>query len=68
MQATLRDNECPVLDCNQDYPPSSWKESPIANSFEEWLMKMFEHVIHYKSLPEYWFTDTLNAGSLGRIG
>ncbi|PIG94551.1 SMI1/KNR4 family protein [Gloeocapsopsis sp. IPPAS B-1203] len=61
-------NECPVLDCDQDYPSSKWKESPIAFSFEEWLSKMFDRIINHKSLPEYWFSDSLYDNSLEIFG
>ncbi|WP_228055014.1 SMI1/KNR4 family protein [Gloeocapsopsis crepidinum] len=61
-------DEYPVLDCDQDYPSSKWKESPIAFSFEEWLLKMFDRIVNHKSLPEYWFSDTLHNNSLGIFG
>lgn len=66
--ANFTGDECPVLDCDQDYPSSSWKETPIAHSFEEWLVRMFDRVIQHKSLPEYWFSDTLKNNSLRTIG
>ncbi len=66
--AKFSESECPVLDCDQDYPPSRWKETPIAFSFEEWLIKMFDRIINHKSLPEYWFSDTLNDNSLEVAG
>lgn len=65
--ANFCENECPVLACDQDYPPAEWKKSPIAYSFEEWLSTMFDRVVNHRSLPEYWFGDTLSDGSLRMI-
>jgi hypothetical protein len=59
--------ENPVLDCNHEYSPEEWKDSVIANSFEEWLRKIFERIIRHKSLPEYWFEDTLYDNSLDSV-
>ena len=66
--AKFSSSECPVLDCDHDYPSSIWKETPIASSFEEWLIKMFDRIINHKSLPEYWYSDTSNDNSLEVAG
>lgn len=63
--ANFSEGECPVLDGDHDYPPSEW--TPIAASFEEWLLKMFDRIINHKSIPEYWFSDNLNDNSLAVI-
>ena len=60
------EGENPVIDCDHDYSPSEWEGAVIANSFEEWLKKMFACVIESKSTPEYWFEDTLSDNSLAQ--
>jgi hypothetical protein len=48
-------SEYKVLDCNHDYSFEDWQaESTIADSFEDWLTKMFAEVIHKNLRPEYW--------------
>lgn len=63
----LIESEYPVIDCDHELPPCDWKKTIISNSFEEWLRKMFKRVIEHKSLPEYWFEDTLHDRSLNRM-
>ena len=58
--------ENPIIDCDHDYSPSEWESAVIANSFEEWLKKMFARGIESKSIPEYWFEDTLSDNSLAQ--
>lgn len=60
----LIESENPVLDCNPDYSPDEWKNLVIANSFEEWLKKMFNRITVHRSLPEYWFEASMYDGSL----
>lgn len=60
-------SDSPVLDCDHDCPPDEWTGSIIANSFEEWLKKMFERVVEHRSPPEYWFEDTLYDDSLSEL-
>lgn len=55
----LVDREHPVLDCDHELVPSSWKKAPIANSVEKWLQKMFDYFIENRSRPEYWFENNI---------
>lgn len=56
--------EKPVLDCDHDYSPKEWSNSVISASFEEWIKKMFDQIIKYRNVPEYWYSDTLEKDSL----
>jgi SMI1 / KNR4 family (SUKH-1) len=54
------DLECKVLDCQHDYLFEDWQqEHIIANSFEDWLMKLFDSVIKNNFRPEYWLPTSL---------
>lgn len=49
------DSEYKVLDCQHDFSFEDWQaEHIIANSFEEWLIKIFDEVIQNNGRPEYW--------------
>jgi len=61
----INDFEKPVLDCDHDYSPEEWSNSVIAASFEEWIKEMFDQIINYRNVPEYWYSDTLVQDSLG---
>jgi SMI1-KNR4 cell-wall len=55
------DSECKVLDCQHDFLFEDWKEEHvIANSFEEWLIKIFDEVIQNNGRPEYWIPSSLH--------
>jgi hypothetical protein len=58
--ATFVNAEYKVLDCDHDYSYEDWHESHIiANSFDEWLVKMFDEVIQNTRRPEYWIPTSL---------
>ena len=48
------ENENPVVGCDHELPASDWKTAVIATSVEDWLQRMFQHVIQEKRFPEYW--------------
>jgi SMI1 / KNR4 family (SUKH-1) len=57
------DSECKVLDCYHDCSFEDWHESHvIADSFEDWLIKVFDEVIINKNRPEYWLPTPLEGG------
>lgn len=52
--------EYKVLDCYHDDSFEEWqKENVIADSFEQWLSKMFDEVIQNNHRPEYWIPSLL---------
>lgn len=51
---TYADSEYKVLDSQHDYSFEEWQEQVIANSFEDWLIKVFDQVIQNNGRPEYW--------------
>jgi hypothetical protein len=52
--------EYKVLDCEHDYSFEEWQaEHIIANSFEDWLIKIFNEVIQNNGRPEYWIPSPL---------
>jgi hypothetical protein len=54
------DSECKVLDCQHDFSFEDWQEEHvIANSFEDWLIKLFDSVIEHNNCPEYWIPTPL---------
>jgi hypothetical protein len=59
---TTYDNlEYKVLDCDHDYSFEEWQaEHIIANSFEDWLIKIFDQVIQHSSRPKYWIPSPLS--------
>lgn len=52
-------SEYKVLDSQHDYLFEEWQEYVIANSFEDWLIKVFEQVIQNNCRPEYWIPSPL---------
>jgi hypothetical protein len=49
------DSEYKVLDSEHDCLFEEWQaEHVIANSFEDWLIKIFDEVIQNNNRPEYW--------------
>ncbi|NDJ16726.1 SMI1/KNR4 family protein [Myxacorys almedinensis] len=49
------DSEYKVLDSEHDCSFEEWQaEHIIANSFEDWLLKIFDEVIQNNGHPEYW--------------
>jgi hypothetical protein len=60
MTTVYSNSEYKVLDCNHDYSFEDWKaDGTIANSFEDWLIKMFTEVIDNNRRPEYWIPSPL---------
>jgi hypothetical protein len=54
------DSEYKVLDCQHDFLFEDWQEEHvIANSFEDWLIKLFNSVIQNHFRPEYWIPKPL---------
>jgi hypothetical protein len=54
------DSECKVLDCDHDYSFEEWQaDHVIADSFEDWLIQIFDEVIQHNGYPEYWFPPPL---------
>ncbi|MBE9006120.1 SMI1/KNR4 family protein [Fortiea sp. LEGE XX443] len=54
------DSEYKVLDCQHDFSFKDWQaEHVIANSFEDWLIKIFDEVIYNNNRPEYWIPSPL---------
>jgi hypothetical protein len=52
--------EYKVLDCQLDYSFEDWQEEHvIADSFEDWLIKVFDEVILNHNRPEYWLPSPL---------
>ncbi|NDJ16254.1 SMI1/KNR4 family protein [Myxacorys almedinensis] len=57
---TYADSEYKVLDSQHDYMFEEWQaEHIIANSFEDWLIKIFDEVIQNNRRPEYWIPSPL---------
>lgn len=57
---TYIDLECKVLDCDHDYSFEDWQAERItANSFEDWLVQIFDEVIQNNGRPEYWIPSSL---------
>ncbi len=57
---TYANSECKVLDSQHDYLFEEWhSEHVIANSFEDWLIQMFDEVIQNNGRPEYWIPSPL---------
>ncbi|MEA5504180.1 SMI1/KNR4 family protein [Halotia wernerae UHCC 0503] len=57
---TYANSEYKVLDCQHDYSFEEWQaEHIIANSFEDWLIKIFDEVIQNNGRPEYWMPSPL---------
>jgi tetratricopeptide (TPR) repeat protein len=50
----ITNSEYAVLDCMHELKPTDWRQTKIADSFEEWLQKVFDHVVVQKKSPEYW--------------
>lgn len=54
------DSEYKVLDCQHDFSFEDWQaEHVIANSFQDWLIKIFDEVIYNNNRPEYWIPSPL---------
>lgn len=54
------DSEYRVLDCDHDYSFDDWHaDHVIADSFEDWLIKLFDEVIQNNRRPEYWIPSSL---------
>jgi hypothetical protein len=54
------ESEYKVLDCQHDCSFEDWNEShAIANSFEDWLNRIFDEVILKQNRPEYWIPSPL---------
>jgi hypothetical protein len=57
---TFANSEYKVLDSQHDYLFEDWHaEHVIANSFEDWLIQMFDEVIQNNGRPEYWMSSPL---------
>lgn len=56
---TYVDSEYRVLDSQHDYSFEEWQEQVIADSFEDWLIKVFDQVIQHNGRPEYWIPSPL---------
>lgn len=57
---TYADSEYKVLDSQHDYSFEEWQaEHIIANSFEDWLIKIWDEVIHFNRRLEYWIPSPL---------
>jgi hypothetical protein len=56
---TYADSEYKVLDSQHDYLFEEWQEHVIANSFEDWLIKVFDQGIQNNGRPEYWIPSPL---------
>jgi SMI1 / KNR4 family (SUKH-1) len=57
---TYANSEYKVLDSQHDYLFEEWHaEHVIANSFEDWLIQMFDEVIQNNGRPEYWIPSPL---------
>jgi SMI1 / KNR4 family (SUKH-1) len=57
---TYADSEYKVLDCQHDFLFEDWQaEHVIADTFEEWLIKIFDEVIQNNYRPEYWIPSPL---------
>jgi tetratricopeptide (TPR) repeat protein len=48
-------SECPILDCHHDLSPDQWRERPIAASFDEWLVRIFDDVVEHQKGLLYWY-------------
>jgi hypothetical protein len=54
------ESEYKVLDCQHDYLFEDWQEEHvIADSFEDWLIKVFDEVTLNHNRPEYWIPSPL---------
>lgn len=56
---TYADSEYRVLDSQHDYLFEEWQKHVIADSFEDWLMKIFDQVVQNHGRPEYWIPSPL---------
>lgn len=57
---TAVDLEYKILDCQHDFSFEDWQaEHVIADSFEDWLIQMFDEMIHNHGRPEYWIPSPL---------
>ncbi|WP_404790771.1 SMI1/KNR4 family protein [Altericista sp. CCNU0014] len=57
---TYANSEYKVLDSQHDYSFDDWHaEHVIADSFEDWLIKLFDEVIQNNRRPEYWIPSPL---------
>lgn len=58
--STYANSEYKVLDSRNDFSVEEWQsECVIAESFDDWLIKMFDEVVQNQGRPEYWMPSPL---------